>query len=52
MDKLNSKTKRDRDQRISKEDRKPFEHDKKAKRPGLDNDAVFEDSASSIDVCI
>lgn len=52
MERLNSKIKRDREQRVSRRDRKAFGHDKKSKRPGLDNDAFFKDSASSIDVCI
>ncbi|MBE9531903.1 MAG: hypothetical protein IME98_03765 [Proteobacteria bacterium] len=52
MDRLDRKHKRDLSKKVSEEDRKAPEDTKRAKRPGLDDDAVFKDSASSIDVCI
>lgn len=52
MERLFRKIKRARERKLSKRERKALGHDKKSKRPGLDNDAFFTDSASSIDVCI
>lgn len=52
MDRIFRKIKKARERKISKRDRKAFGHEKKTKRPGLDNDAFFKDSASSVDVCI
>ncbi len=52
MERLYRKIKKARERKLSKRDRKALGHEKKTKRPGLDNDAFFKDSASSIDVCI
>lgn len=52
MERLDRKIKKDREKKVSRKDRKAFGHEKKIKRPGLNNDAFFTDSASSIDVCI
>jgi hypothetical protein len=49
---IRRKIKVDRERKLSRRERKAFGFDKRIKRPGLDNDAFFTDSASSVDVCI
>ncbi len=52
MNTIDRKTRKDRKIKVTVTAKKNLIRNKETRRPGLSNDAVFNDSATSIDVCI